>query len=58
MSKLSENFWIYFLSSVIAFLVILVKICFKSKCSNIKMCSCLEIQRHTEEEKDETSVAV
>jgi hypothetical protein len=50
MTTLSENFWIYFLSSMIAFLVIVVKFCFKSKCSNVKLCSCLEIHRETDEE--------
>lgn len=47
--SLSENFWIYFLASIIAFLIVVLKFCFKSKCSSVKF-GCLEITREVEEE--------
>ena len=56
---MSENFWIFFLSSVIALLLIIFKLCFKSKCTNISISwSGLAITRDVEEEHDSGKVDV
>jgi hypothetical protein len=57
MPEMSEVFWSLVLSSSIAFLLALCRLCYKSKCSSIKM-PCLEIVRDTtgEEKTDELEI--
>lgn len=48
---LSEIFWTAFITSVLGFFLIIAKLCFKSKCDQVKTC-CFEIHRNTNEETD------
>ena len=49
---LSEIFWTFLISSVIGFIVVIVKTCYKSKCSSIDIC-CLKIIRNIDAEVKE-----
>ncbi len=49
---MTEVFWTLLVVSVIGFLTLLAKMCFKSKCDQVSCC-CLTIHRRTEEENDE-----
>ena len=43
---LSEYYWIFFTTSVIALIVAAAKMCYKSKCKNVRFCwSFLVIER-------------
>ena len=55
--EMSEVFWSLVLSSSIAFLLAIFRLCYKSKCSSIKM-PCIEIVRDTtgEEKTDELEI--
>ena len=57
MPEMSEVFWSLVLSSSIAFLLALCRLCYKSKCSSIEM-PCLKIIRDTtgEEKSDELEI--
>lgn len=46
---LSEVFWTFLISSVIGFIVVIVKTCYKSKCSSIDLC-CIKIVRNIDAE--------
>ena len=41
---MSEVFWSFFVSSMIGFIIALLKLCYKSKCKEINLC-CLKISR-------------
>ena len=41
---MSEVFWSFFVSSMIGFIIALLKLCYKSKCKEINLC-CLKITR-------------
>lgn len=47
---MSEVFWGFFVSSMIGFIIALLKLCYKSKCKEIKIC-CLKITRDIEMEE-------
>lgn len=51
----SELFWNSVLITGSGLLLAILAICYKSKCSNIKCCGCIEIQRNVdlEEKYDE-----
>ena len=51
---MSEIFWSFFITSIIAFLIAVVRMCYKSKCEEIKCCG-LIIKRNVilEENYDE-----
>lgn len=54
---MTEVFWSFFITSVIGFLVIIGKICYKSKCKEIDVC-CIKIVRDVvaEEKIDEIAL--
>ena len=53
MMELSEIYWIFFTSSVLAFCGVIVRYCYKTRCSYIECCG-LQITRDIRaEEKDE-----
>lgn len=47
---MSEVFWGFFVSSMIGFIIALLKLCYKSKCKEINIC-CLKITRDIEMEE-------
>jgi len=47
---MSEVFWGFFVSSMIGFIIALLKLCYKSKCKEINLC-CLKITRDIEMEE-------
>jgi hypothetical protein len=49
---LSEIFWTFLISSVIGFIIVIVKTCYKSKCSSIDLC-CIKITRNIDAEVKE-----
>lgn len=49
---LSEVFWTFLITSVIGFIVVIVKTCYKSKCSSIDLC-CIKIIRNIDAEVKE-----
>ena len=49
---LSEIFWTFLISSVIGFIIVIVKTCYKSKCSSIDLC-CIKIIRNIDAEVKE-----
>ena len=50
--EMSEIFWGMFLTTTIAFILALSRICYKSKCSTIDIC-CIKITRNIEAEVKE-----
>ena len=46
---MSEVFWTFFVSSMVGFIIALLKLCYKSKCKEINFC-CLKIVRDIENE--------
>lgn len=46
---MSEVFWTFFVSSMVGFIIALLKLCYKSKCKEINFC-CLKIVRDIESE--------
>lgn len=46
---MSEVFWTFFVSSMVGFIIALLKLCYKSKCKEINFC-CLKIVRDVESE--------
>jgi len=47
---LSEIFWTFVVTSIVGLVIVISKLCFKSKCRNIDFC-CLRIERDVQEEK-------
>ena len=54
---MTETFYMYVISSGVAFLLIVFKMCYKSKCSDINLC-CLKIRRDVVTEEKEMEFAV
>jgi len=54
---LSEIYWSFFTTSVISFLIIIIRFGYKSKCKSVDCC-CMKIVRDTENEEklDEISM--
>jgi hypothetical protein len=49
---MTEMFWMFFISSLVGFILALGKMCYKSKCSTIELC-CFKIIRNIEAEVKE-----
>jgi hypothetical protein len=49
---LSEVFYTFLITSVIGFIIVIVKTCYKSKCSSIDLC-CIKIIRNIDAEVKE-----
>ena len=49
MQELSEVFWSFFISSCVGLLVIIGKLCYKSKCKEVNCC-CIKFTRDTQAE--------
>ena len=49
--KLSETFWVGFYTSCMAFLLGIGRICYKSKCKEVKLC-CIKIIRDVKGEEE------
>jgi len=49
MQELSEVFWSFFISSCVGLLVIIGKLCYKSKCKEVNFC-CIKFTRDTQAE--------
>lgn len=47
--ELSEVFYTFLITSVIGFIVVIVKTCYKSKCKSVDMC-CIKIVRDVDVE--------
>ena len=52
MQELSEVFYTFLITSVIGFIVVIVKTCYKSKCSSIDLC-CIKVIRNIDAEVKE-----
>jgi hypothetical protein len=52
MTELSETFWALLLTTLSGFVLMALKYCYKSKCSEINLC-CLKITRNVEAEVKE-----
>lgn len=50
---MSEVFWTFFVSSMVGFVIALMKMCYKSKCKEVSIC-CIKVIRDTEAEEKET----
>ena len=50
---MSEVFWTFFVSSMVGFIIAIMKMCYKSKCREVSFC-CIKIIRDTEAEEKET----
>ena len=50
---MSEVFWTFFVSSMVGFVIAIMKMCYKSKCKEVSFC-CMKIIRDTEAEEKET----
>ena len=44
---MTEMFWMFFISSLVGFILAIGKICYKSKCSQIEIC-CIKVTRNIE----------
>lgn len=49
---LSEMFWTFLVTTVVGLVLVISKLCFKSKCHKVVFC-CLEVERNNELEHDE-----
>jgi hypothetical protein len=49
MSDLSETFWALLLTTTSGFVLVALKYCYKSKCSEINLC-CITIKRSVDDE--------
>jgi hypothetical protein len=56
---MSEVFWSMFLTTSVAFVLAVGRLCYKSKCSSIELC-CIKIVRNTaaEERADELELEI
>ena len=56
---MSEVFWSMFLTTSVAFVLAVGRLCYKSKCSSIEIC-CIKIIRNTaaEEREDELEMEI
>ena len=52
MSGMSEMFWMFLITSSTTFLFAVIKMCYKSKCSEVSVC-CLKIRRDVNVEEKE-----
>ena len=52
MTELTEVFYIFFVSSVLAFFGVVTRYCYKTKCKKIECCG-IHIIRDVEEERDD-----
>jgi hypothetical protein len=50
---MSEVFWTFFVSSMVGFIIAIMKMCYKSKCKEVSIC-CIKVIRDTEAEEKET----
>ena len=50
---MTEVFWTFLITSSIGLLLAIGRLCYKSKCKNIKMCGCINIQRDVATEHKE-----
>lgn len=57
--EMSEVFWSMFLTTSVAFVLAVGRLCYKSKCSSIELC-CIKIVRNTvaEERADELELEI
>lgn len=52
---LSEYFWAFFVTATAGFLLAMFRLCYKSKCQNVKLCG-VEIKRDVIAEEKETEL--
>ena len=50
---MSEVFWTFLITSTIGFCLGVIRLCYKSKCKEIKCCGCIKIIRDVETEQQE-----
>ena len=54
---MSEVFWTFFVSSMVWFIIAIMKMCYKSKCREVSFC-CIKIIRDVDAEEKETEFAL